>query len=360
MINMNLFVSYIEDEFKSFILMCKNEQVLYVDRNNNRVFIMKPNLLPFGLRRVDKNLSVSDVILWLNNRAFNMGRTNAKKIAIALNLSQINLEDSWQYSNALSLTDCYWIQYEKEYKNWNEINLYENDLDKVVSEIALKGSALKIKNKVGTPEVTTDGVCPKSWIRKNNKTYLYKGSKDLIIPETHIEVLASDILDKLNIKHVNYWLEDDFSVYENMTNTKLSKCSMNEYMAYCREVGLEPYHYLYDYVKDYSNMAVVDYIINNWDRHDGNWGIYYDADTGKQLMLHPLFDHNNSLLVINEDGLGNEKSYLNSNFTRKELAKQLKSYCTINTDNLVSWLKEISTIKRFQDLFEKMNLIIMM
>lgn len=39
-------------------------------------------------------------------------------------------------------------------------------------------------------------------------------------------------------------------------------------------------------------MWIVDYLICNNDRHFGNYGMYYNADTMEIIRMHPLFDHN--------------------------------------------------------------------
>ena len=38
-------------------------------------------------------------------------------------------------------------------------------------------------------------------------------------------------------------------------------------------------------------MLIVDYLVSNIDRHDNNWGFYYDNNCCL-VSLHPLFDHN--------------------------------------------------------------------
>lgn len=350
----SIFIPQAKIRKNNFTLMCKNEKVLKISEFNNVAEIFNINLVPFYLRNKTDKVLITDVINWLNKKVFNMSRSNAKKIANALNLSQTDSTEYWQYSNALSLTDCYWIQFENENKQWKNINLYENNLDKIVAEIALTGNShLRITSKVNTPEVLTDGVNPKCWIKRNNKSYLLKGSRNLIVPKVEVEILVSDILDKLEINHIKYNKEDNYSICENMTNLNLSRCAMDEYLTYCSINNINPQDTLSNYTKDFANMVIVDYLINNWDRHGANWGIYYNPNTGKEISLHPLFDHNNSLLIFNNEFDGEEKSLINPDLTMKQFAQQMKPYSSINTNNLILWLKEIKTMKRFQDIFEQ-------
>ena len=41
-------------------------------------------------------------------------------------------------------------------------------------------------------------------------------------------------------------------------------------------------------------MFIVDALIGNWDRHNGNWGFLYDAHTDR-MTLAPSFDCGSSL-----------------------------------------------------------------
>ena len=40
-------------------------------------------------------------------------------------------------------------------------------------------------------------------------------------------------------------------------------------------------------------MNIVDYVLGNSDRHEGNWGFFVDNESGELLGTHPLmdFDH---------------------------------------------------------------------
>ena len=45
---------------------------------------------------------------------------------------------------------------------------------------------------------------------------------------------------------------------------------------------------------NYCKMRIIDYLIDNSDRTENNYGFYRDNHTGNIIGLHPLFDHNNS------------------------------------------------------------------
>ena len=47
--------------------------------------------------------------------------------------------------------------------------------------------------------------------------------------------------------------------------------------------------------KFFWDMFIVDALIGNWDRHNGNWGLLYDERTDKVLGISPVFDCGSSL-----------------------------------------------------------------
>lgn len=70
--------------------------------------------------------------------------------------------------------------------------------------------------------------------------------------------------------------------------------------------------------KRFWDMFIVDAIIGNWDRHNGNWGILYNFDT-QEKELAPIYDCGSSLYpqadssvkqeIMNFEGFRNDKIY---------------------------------------------------
>lgn len=46
--------------------------------------------------------------------------------------------------------------------------------------------------------------------------------------------------------------------------------------------------------RSYYEMQVADYILNNSDRHVGNWGFYFDVEENKLQKMYPLMDHDHA------------------------------------------------------------------
>ena len=334
-------------------LMCKDNILAKIDFTKMIFEVYKPELMPFALRGAGIDLfSVRD---WLSERVLNISRSNAKKIISSLGLNQNNRIAMCIACKGISLTDCYWLKVENDTKStWENINLYTNTLSKAVAKIALTGEYVSIQGRIRTPEVTGQGAYAKCWRRINGKTYLYKsGSKQGNGIEHKIDVLCSDILDILGIEHVEYTLTTinnrEVSKCENMTNEDLSICDMEYFEGYCNRNNINLRNWLTSQPL-YFQMMIVDYLIFNTDRHSGNWGVYYNPNTGKVIKMHPLYDHNNAF-----DSNGDYMSKVISGKTLEECARYAKSKCNIDISKLEKWAKSGKTKLRFRTIFGNMK-----
>lgn len=334
-------------------LMSKDIKIARIDFSNMIFEIYNQSLMPFALR--GNNVDLFTVRDWISERVLNISRSNAKKIISALGLNQNNRIEICFACKGIALTDCYWFKSETDEKStWEDINLYNNSLSKSIAKIALTGEYVSIQGKIRTPEVTGQGAYAKCWRRINGKTFMYKsGSKQGSGIEHRIDVLCSDILDLLDIEHVKYTLVNidnrEVSKCKNMTDDNLSICEMEYFEGFCNRNGINIIKWLSSQ-KLYYQMLIVDYLIFNTDRHSGNWGVYFDANTGDALRLHPLYDHNNAF-----DSNGDPMSKVISGKTLEECARYSKSKCKIDISKLEKWLKHPKTKARFKNLFGNMN-----
>lgn len=287
-------------------LMFKDICVLHVD--NGVINVFDKVHLPFVLKK-DK-VTYDDIYgNFLPYRALSISRTNAKELLNGLDISQINPVKICLKSHSVSLQDCYWTKDDNEIITWHEVNPYTNLIDKKIASIAFSGLNMKVSaHRLHSPELSTQGVSAKCWNRCNGNIYMYKVAKK--------ELAASKILDLLNIDHVKY--EDvtqseldmitDSSRRETIkksnekcvksqliTNENISIMSFEEYAVYCENNNENPYvNILKQYKKSYYDMILADYLLNNNDRHTGNWGLMYNADTMKIIGLYPLMDHDHA------------------------------------------------------------------
>lgn len=292
-------------------LLLKDKPILQIE-DNGICRIIDLERLPFALRRQD--LTLADFVEWASNRTLSIGRSYAKEILNTLRLSQSNRYAVCKACRGVSLEDSYWIRQEGDGKTWDEINLFQNPLSLFVTEVSLSGKNMNYeagaywKKDIHTPELTTLGASAKGWIRQKDGIHLHKVGK--------YEVPAAEILFAVGIQHIPYQisLEDEIDSYlseerkswiegvgEEIVNSKIftseetALVTFEEFKIFCHAYGLNPYKEASNIDREaYLKMQVADYLLNNNDRHEQNWGFLMENETGKITGYCPLFDHDHA------------------------------------------------------------------
>lgn len=329
-------------------LMSKNKPIAKINFDTLQFDIIDYQLLPLALR--GPGINILNFRDWLSERVLDISRSNAKKIINSLGLNQNNRIEICIACKGLSLTDCYWLKTEESKDTWENVNLYKNSLSKAIAKVALTGEFVSIQGRVRTPELTGGGAYAKCWRRTKDGLYLYKtGSLQGHNNEHMVEVICSNILDKLQVEHVKYTLSKTglytVSKCKNMCTEDLSICSADYFIGYCNRVEKDWLQWCTQQ-QLFFDMLSVDYILLNTDRHLGNWGVYIDTNTGQILKLHPLFDHNNCLYIETDI-----MSKVIKGKTLEECAKYAKSKHALNVEPLIIWLKDTKIKQKFRRIF---------
>lgn len=286
------------------LLMMKDRKVLETMPDGS-LKIYNKQLVPFALQKED--LTYEDFIFnWLAVRPLSMRRTNAKNILNNANIPQTPLTIA-RTSHALNLTDCYWVREENEAITWESNNFYDHPMDEEYADTALTGTPHAInKERIHTPELTAQGVSAKCWIQEADGIYLYKVGKR--------ELPASKILQQLGISHILY---EKAELYQNylskerleeieqsgeiivksklITSKKVSIVSFEEFAVWCANQEKDEFEEARRLDPErYYEMQIADYILNNSDRHVGNWGFYFVTDENRITGLYPLMDHDHA------------------------------------------------------------------
>lgn len=327
-------------------LMSKNVIIARFDFQQNVLEVYRDDLMPFVLR--GNNVDLFLIRDWLSARVLPLDRVNAKVILNSLGLDQNNRLAICYFCKALSVIDCYWIKSEDDtVSTWENVNLYENDLNKAVFGVALTGQYTQVQREIPTPELTTDGFCAKAWKRHRDGLYLYKTK--VHAQEHLVEVLCSDLLDHMKVNHVKYRARviGSFEVCCccNMTTVDESICSMYYFKKYYERNGMDLQEWL-SCQRDYYVMLIVDYLLNNTDRHLGNWGVLFDTNTGEVLGLHPLFDHNLAMYLT-----GSSTSKVIDGMTLQECARMAKNKVFLSVSELESYVRSKQVKFRFEHIF---------
>lgn len=295
----------------NMLLLLKNNPILKVLDNGN-CEVIDFDRLPFALRK--EAPTFVDFMEWAVNRTLSIGRSYAKEILNSLRLPQSNRYAVCKACRGLTLEDAYWIRQDGDKKTWEEVNLFENPLSLFITEISLSGTNIYHEaedyspQNIHTPELTTLGASAKGWIRRNGTLFLHKVGK--------YEIPADAILSVLDIPHIHYTVsaEEDIASYlseerkqwiegvgEAIVNSRLftseskSLVTFEEFKIFCGTYGLNPYEEASRIDRPfYLKMQIADYLLNNNDRHEQNWGFFMDNSSGRLTGYCPLFDHDHA------------------------------------------------------------------
>lgn len=290
--------------------MHKNRRVASI-RKDGFCEVYEPSFMPYNLsfetgsQDLDERVNnLTNFYYWCASRVLSLDRKYAKTILNYLNKKQaVTDKDRAEIAisyHCLTLTDVYWLKEEKETLDFYSISLYRNSLSKAFFDVCLRGVYPTIQNQEFLSQgkvagdISTSGVAPKAWLRKNGEIYLYKDGN---IDEVNAELLASKIVSCFDCNHIEYF--EDFYLGEKVCASKLftsedvSIVTMEFIDVYAVNRDTDKYSIVLE--KDaynYYMMNIIDYLIGNTDRHWGNWGFLVNNDTNELLELHPLMDFN--------------------------------------------------------------------
>ncbi len=310
---------------KAFTIMRKDTEVVRVDFDNLVYEVINEKYLPYPIRgRLRRAASAENIrtqydmtqsliasrkneeaiVSWLANRVLLLSRANAKWIYNLFRFEQTQTDEQKvkiaMVCRAVSVLDSYWLKFDEDTDiSWSKVDVKQNSLNEIVAQVALHGKSLTLQGSFLTPELTTNGAYAKAWRRhEDGLLWLYKlGANGNT--ESRIEVMCSNLLDKMNVEHVHYEAGQDEDKYvcmcPCMTTEQKAVLTGMEFYSYCNVNGIDPDARMFEIDgESIYKMWIVDFLISNRDRHGQNWGFYYDTETMEILGCHPLFDHNNA------------------------------------------------------------------
>lgn len=293
------------------VLMNGDREVLYFDDESYTVEILNFKFLPLQLQSIIKNsktlITAKEILhnydtlrYFFANRTLLLSRENAKAILHSVGAAQkASTETMFQLSlscRGVSVLDNIWVKEDNECIQFADVNIRHRHLSNVVFDIALRGRSISVEHSLMDAELTTAGMFRKCWKREGDRLFMYKSDSTSGFVNTKAELKASELLDKTNVSHVQY------------TPAKLDgflccKCACmtddNTSFVAAEDLPQALYEKLRSlYVSDFANMAVIDYLIANTDRHLGNVGFFIDNSTNNIKGVAPLFDHNQAFLAF--------------------------------------------------------------
>lgn len=264
--------------------------------------------VPIGISMRNGVLDRSALNAWWRGRSIPASRQGIRQALETLRIgyTQQLLEKSY----GLSLSDQYWIRAKHSDLQWDDINFFQNSFSDDIGDI-LFGKKLSDDEGISlmSPDNTSDGWLKKKWTIIDGKRCLIKGGSGAIQQEPYNEVIASCLMDRLQVSHVVYRLilQNDYpySVCEDFItpDTELVPAwhivqtlkkenhhsSYQHYLRCCAELGIPEIQHALD------QMLVVDFLLANEDRHFNNFGVIRNAETLKWVGAAPIYDTGTSL-----------------------------------------------------------------
>ena len=268
--------------------------------------------IPLGITVKRGRIERSELNDWWKGRAIPASRSGIKTVLEDLQIA--TTQRLLEKCLGLSLSDQYWICPQSRNLKWSEINFFENNFSDDMGNILfgkVSSGEMILNDEISlmSPDNTSDGWLKKKWKIINGKRCLIKGGSGAIQQEPYNEVIASKIMERLDIPHVKYSLimeeEYPYSICEDFitpqtelisawyvmqTEKKPNHISVYQhYVNCCEKLGIPK-------IKDsLDQMMVVDYLIANEDRHQNNFGVIRDVKKLNFIGSAPLFDSGTSL-----------------------------------------------------------------
>lgn len=293
---------------------------------------------------------------WWQGRAIPASRDGLKQI-----LQTYGIETTTKLaarSLGLSLSDQYWLKPAGSDIEWQDVNFFTNDFSNDLGDAFFSRGSSKPNINPLTPDASSNGWLKKKWTIIDGKRYLAKAGSVPLLQQPYNEVAASQIMQGLGIEHVEYKLliEDGrpLSLCKNFVDTEtefvpanlirsvLPKSKNdNEYTHFvkCAEKLEIPN------VKELlDNLLTIDFLIENTDRHYGNFGFIRNVNTLKFTGPAPVFDSGTSLWceALNTE-IGSWQKVMPFKETHKEQSRLINSF-NINCNELEKVHEIVKTV----------------
>ena len=308
---------------QQYVLMHKNVSVADLELDTASGFISAVGStheeahVPVGISVKKGKMDRVALNTWWKGRAIPANRDGIRHV-----LTELNLSTTQQLLNkclGLSLSDQYWICPKNSGIKWQNINFFNHTFSGNIGNILFGKGLSSEKIDLMSPDNTSDGWLKKKWAILDGKRCLIKGGSGAIQQEPYNEILASRIMDRLEIPHVSYtlMLQDDYPYsvckdfitpmtelipagYIMQTHGNLNHVSMYQHYLDCCEALEIP-----DMRDSLDRMMTLDYIIANEDRHQNNFGAIRNAETLEWLGVAPIYDSGSSMWFAKPTGMIN-------------------------------------------------------
>ena len=293
-----------------FNLMHKDTEVaeVIIDENCGRLTqvtkIYNARHFPMGTLEEDSFKRLAE---WWDERSIPASRSGLKEALEKLDINSPRLLLTKCYG--LSLSDQYWIKPIESNLSWKSVNFFENEFSEDLGELLFGKDKDNQNLNLSSPDSTSIGNLKKRWKIIDDQRILVKGGSNPYRQEPINEVVASKIMEYLNIPHIDYQMMFSLgypycecSDFIDINCDFVSAYQINQVLK--KNNDESPYsHFLrcanslgIPNVKEFLNqMIVIDFIIANEDRHFNNFGAIRNVDSLEFVSMAPIFDSGSCL-----------------------------------------------------------------
>lgn len=100
-------------------------------------------------------------------------------------------------THALPLNDTFWVREEGAALTWDEVSLYRNEFNQLISKASFDGTVSEADVSSTSPEFGTDGYYAKCWLREGERIELVKSGSALYQIEPLSEYLAGQLAERV-------------------------------------------------------------------------------------------------------------------------------------------------------------------
>lgn len=263
--------------------------------------------LPVGIQVKKGKVDRASLNEWWTDRSIPTSRSGIREALQTLDIA--NTKMLLIRCFGLSLSDQYWICPEGSGLTWDKVNFFENSFSDDIGDVLFGANKNANAFNFSSPDNTSDGNLKKRWKIIDGKRCLVKGGSNPFRQQPFNEVIATEIMKRLDIPHVPYTVMWDkgapYCVCEDFVDkdtelvpawriiqTKKKENNISVYQHFlncCEKLGIT------DVVPFLDRMIVLDYIIANEDRHLNNFGALRNAETLEWMGMAPVYDSGSAL-----------------------------------------------------------------
>lgn len=262
--------------------------------------------IPIGIAYRNDVLDRKALNKWWYGRSIPASRQGIQQALAILRIG--STQELIDKSYGLSLSDQYWIKEKGSSLEWAEIN-FSQMIFPVTSVTFFWRSQLQCENRFDVPGQHFRWLATQKWTIIDGKRCLIKGGSGVTQQEPYNEVIASELMEKLNIPHVPYRIimqgDYPYSVCEDFIDADTELISADYIMKSQKKANhLTTYqHYLNccaafgisNAQQAVDQMIVIDYLLANTDRHYNNFGAIRNANSLEWIGSAPIYDSGTSL-----------------------------------------------------------------